>query len=75
MLTPEGILDYFVKPSNARHHPPAGPLEIDDSQRVAGRVHALVRRRVRRPTNLLYQSHVPSARNHSERIRCSHLPG
>lgn len=29
--------------SNAAHHPPRSPMEIDDSVRVRGRVHALVR--------------------------------
>jgi len=29
---------------NARHHPPAHKIVIDDRQRVAGRVHAVVRR-------------------------------
>src|SRR5215204_1593706 len=31
----------FWRP-NARHHPPAGPAEIDDRRRVAGRVQAVV---------------------------------
>ena len=30
---------------NAAHHAPAGPFAFDDKQRVAGRVHALVRLR------------------------------
>ena len=33
------------KLSNARHHPPADPYVEHDILRVAGRVHAVVRRR------------------------------
>jgi hypothetical protein len=29
---------------NARHHPPRGPVDLLDSRRVPGRVHAVVRR-------------------------------
>jgi hypothetical protein len=31
---------------NARHHPPAQEIEVDNKQRVAGRVHAVVGRRL-----------------------------
>lgn len=30
---------------NAAHHPPRGPIDLLDSRRVRGRVHALVGRR------------------------------
>jgi hypothetical protein len=33
------------KRPNARHHPPAHKTEVDESRRVAGRVHAVVRLR------------------------------
>ena len=39
------VIPLYGKLANARHHPPAGPIEIDDRQRVAGRVHAVVMRR------------------------------
>ena len=47
MSLSNGFIGYFpnyTKASNARHHPPASPPEIDDKRRVAGRVHAAVRR-------------------------------
>src|SRR4051794_27523653 len=43
----------FIPPSRehtARHHPPASPMEIDESRRVAGRVHAVVRLRRQQST-------------------------
>jgi hypothetical protein len=38
--------DTIREQPNARHHPPAHKMEIDDRQRVAGRVHAVVRLRL-----------------------------
>ena len=34
-----------AEPPNARHHPPPQEIEVDDKQRVGGRVHAVVRLR------------------------------
>ena len=34
------------KTSNARHHPPPQAIDVDESHRVGGRVHAVVGRRV-----------------------------
>src|SRR5215210_919896 len=34
---------FAMPPPNAAHHPPRSPLVVDDSRRVRGRVHALVR--------------------------------
>ena len=48
--------------SNAAHHAPAGPIEIDDIIRVAGRVHALVRRRPTLAETRPQRDHVVAAR-------------
>jgi hypothetical protein len=42
--TPPDFLPSDRSVSNARHHPPPQAIEINDKQRVGGRVHAVVRR-------------------------------
>jgi hypothetical protein len=46
------------KSPNARHHPPAHKLKVDESYRVAGRVHAIVRCDVRLEVIFAETSHL-----------------
>src|SRR5215203_2379454 len=54
-------LSLHEEPSNARHHPPAHISAEDESRRVAGRVHAVVRLRCRGNSPLLPELVSPAA--------------
>lgn len=43
-VTDSPLAALFIHAFNAAHHAPARKIEVDDILRVAGRVHALVRR-------------------------------